>query len=429
MNFELKRKLIYFTLGNNVDYIKLADLCIKSLYKNKYDGDFLFITDLKNEVLSSIHFNKEPYFLDIDKSDLLGSSANKLKLYKFDKINEFDKIVFSDLDILWTDNPNTIFDIINDDKFYMSNEAELMNKEYWGGNLLNEYEKNDIVKNNIFGVNAGIFAFNKNMIKHLEYIDLFLYENKFLVNICLEQPFLNVYLYRMDIYNTILNDYVSHNGYHLNEFNGSVLHFAGGPGNFSFKYDKMLDFYNKNLLNDMKIFETRNDFIKNLDKNLIVCEIGVFKGEFSKIINDSILPKELHLVDPFDGMMCSGDKDGNNIVWVNLTEEMENIKNIFSLNSNVFIHKGFSHDVLKNFEDNYFDVIYIDGDHTYNGVKIDLNLSLKKVKLGGLICGHDYSNIMFPDIVKAVDEFCVENVLKINYITKDGCPTFGIVKK
>lgn len=179
----------------------------------------------------------------------------------------------------------------------------------------------------------------------------------------------------------------------------------------------------------MNIFETRNDFIKTLNKELIICEIGVFKGEFSKFIFDEVSPKELHLIDIFEGMMCSGDKDGNNIVWVDLSNEIENIKNTFLNNKNVFIHKGFSYDILKNFNDNYFDMIYIDGDHTYNGVKTDLNMSLNKVKIGGLVCGHDYSQTKFPEVVRAVNEFCFENNLEINYITEDGCPTFGIIKK
>jgi hypothetical protein len=179
----------------------------------------------------------------------------------------------------------------------------------------------------------------------------------------------------------------------------------------------------------MKIFETRNDFIKTLNNGLVICEIGVFKGEFSKFIFNQINPKELHLIDIFEGIMCSGDKDGNNIVWVDLNNEMENIKNYFLNNKNVLIHKGLSYDLLKNFDDEYFDMIYIDGDHTYNGVKTDLNICLNKVKMGGLICGHDYSQMQFPEVVMAVNEFCFKNKLKIDYITKDGCPTFGIIKK
>lgn len=239
-------KLIYFTLGHNINYIKLAKLCIESLYKNEYDGDFLFITDLKDEMLKSIDFKREPFFLDIEKSDLLGSSANKLKIYKFAEIEKYDKIIFSDLDILWVSNPNTIFNIINEDKFFMSNENALMSDEYWGGRILDDSEKNNIIQNRINGVNAGIFAFNRNMVHHLHQVDVFLSENNNLVNICLEQPFLNVYLFRNEIYNTKLNDYVTHNGYHLDKYDGVAIHFAGGPGNFQIKHDKMINFYNKN---------------------------------------------------------------------------------------------------------------------------------------------------------------------------------------
>lgn len=179
----------------------------------------------------------------------------------------------------------------------------------------------------------------------------------------------------------------------------------------------------------MKILENRNDLLNTMDKNLVVCEIGVFKGDFSKIMLDILSPKELHLIDTFNGMMCSGDKDGNDITWTNLDEEYLNVTNMFSNNDNVYIHKGFSTDILNGFENNYFDMIYIDGDHSYEGVKSDLKLSFSKVKDGGLICGHDYISSKFEDVVRAVDEFCDDHNLEIKYLTKDGCPSFCIIKK
>ena len=164
------RKLIYFTLGNNIRYINLAKLCINSLYRANYDGHFLFITDLKNEILNNIHFEKEPYFMDVNGSDLLMSSANKLKIYNFDKINEFDKIIFSDLDILWLRSPDIIFDLLIDDKIYMSNEEPLMLEEHWGGKIFEHHEKLSIIEKKIKGLNAGLFAFNKNCVFHFEKI-------------------------------------------------------------------------------------------------------------------------------------------------------------------------------------------------------------------------------------------------------------------
>jgi glycosyltransferase involved in cell wall biosynthesis len=59
---------------------------------------------------------------------------------------------------------------------------------------------------------------------------------------------------------------------------------------------------------------------------------------------------------------------------------------------------------------------------------MDLYVSFEKTKVGGLICGHDYSIQHFPDVVKAVDEFCLDKNLKIEFISNDGCPTYSIRK-
>ena len=179
----------------------------------------------------------------------------------------------------------------------------------------------------------------------------------------------------------------------------------------------------------MIYLETRNDLIKTFEKDLVICEIGVFKGEFSEYILENIIPKELHLIDIFDGQMCSGDKDGNNIVWIDLNNQYEILKNKYRDFDNVHIHKGNSVDILKKFEDEYFDIIYIDGDHSYEGVTKDLELSRNKIKNAGYICGHDYTIDKFPGVVRAVNEFVDKYGLEIQSITGDGCPSFCIQNK
>jgi hypothetical protein len=176
----------------------------------------------------------------------------------------------------------------------------------------------------------------------------------------------------------------------------------------------------------MKIVNNRNDLLNFFEQNLIIAEIGVFKGEFSKVILEKLNPKELHLIDLFNGQMCSGDKDGNNVVWTNLGDEYLKLQAIYKNNKSVFLHQGFSQNILSNFNDRYFDLIYIDGDHSYEGVKRDLEISFNKIKKGGYICGHDYSKGMFPSVVNAVDEFCKDKSLEIKYLTEDGCPTYCI---
>jgi hypothetical protein len=240
------RKLIYFTISNNPEYINLLKICLESLYYQKYDGDVLFITNLQELLLNSLEFEKKPLFLTIETSGLLESSANKLKIYKYPNLKDYDKIIFCDADIVWTSSPDNIFNNINEDFFYVSNENSLMSEEWWGGKILTTEEKLIIEKKQIKGINAGIFGFNSKLVNHLEKIETFLLQNKQLVNICLEQPFFNVYLFRNNLYKTDLSNMVSHNGYNLKEYNGSALHFAGGPGNYSNKFSKMKEFKYKN---------------------------------------------------------------------------------------------------------------------------------------------------------------------------------------
>lgn len=52
-----------------------------------------------------------------------------------------------------------------------------------------------------------------------------------------------------------------------------------------------------------------------------------------------------------------------------------------------------------------YDVVYIDADHSYEGVKADIEAYAKLVSSGGYLCGHDHHE-GFPGVIRAVREFC-----------------------
>ena len=145
-----------------------------------------------------------------------------------------------------------------------------------------------------------------------------------------------------------------------------------------------------------KIFfirDKRKRLLELMPKRSICAEIGVWEGDFSKLIIEIITPKRLHLIDPwkfqvkygkrwYGGAKAKNQKDMNKIFL--------GVENKFNDLKNVNIHRNFSHIVVKDFPDDYFDWIYIDGNHYYDFIRKDLELYFPKVKKGGYITGDDY---------------------------------------
>ncbi|MRS01652.1 glycosyltransferase [bacterium] len=68
------------------------------------------------------------------------------------------------------------------------------------------------------------------------------------------------------------------------------------------------------------------------------------------------------------------------------------------------------------FLDESSDLIFINGDHSYEGCKADLQGWYPKLKPGGTLLGHDYSESTFPGVVKAANEFVHGHGLNTSFI-------------
>ena len=85
------------------------------------------------------------------------------------------------------------------------------------------------------------------------------------------------------------------------------------------------------------------------------------------------------------------------------------------------IHRENSDIVLECFADGYFDWIDIGGNHLYEYVARDLQLSFEKTRTGGLITGDDYVEVGWwkGGVKKAVDEF--KRHPRVRLIAIDNC--------
>lgn len=82
---------------------------------------------------------------------------------------------------------------------------------------------------------------------------------------------------------------------------------------------------------------------------------------------------------------------------------INNLKPVIHMIGACHEHRN-SWDVGKDYSDASLDFAFLDGDHSYEGLKKDIEAWLPKVKKGGIIAGHDFSYNQYPGIIRAVQE-------------------------
>jgi hypothetical protein len=146
------------------------------------------------------------------------------------------------------------------------------------------------------------------------------------------------------------------------------------------------------LLEGCRVYSDRKLLLKTMPVGGVVAEVGVDKGEFSRYIIDTLRPSKLHLFDIAPERV-----------------DPANLADALSSGLAAF-HVGDSSSNLAAFADEHFDLIYIDGDHSYGGVQKDILAAEAKVKPGGLMVLNDYSawspaSMSKCGVAKAANEF------------------------
>ena len=142
-------------------------------------------------------------------------------------------------------------------------------------------------------------------------------------------------------------------------------------------------------------------------------EIGVSGGHTYRHILDTCKKlKEWHGVDiwePSEGY----EVRPNGVEWDHEGNYKKVVKIAEQYKDKAFIHRMTSEEASKEVEDESIDIVFIDADHSYEGVKNDIIYWAPKVKSGGVICGHDYGLDRFPGVKKAVLEFFDEELIQV----------------
>lgn len=130
-------------------------------------------------------------------------------------------------------------------------------------------------------------------------------------------------------------------------------------------------------------------------KKLVGVEIGVFFGENSKSLLNNLDIKTLYLIDPYDeGLVGIEEKTAPAYI-------KEGAKRLLGSGDKVRWIGKTSAEAAADIP-NKLDFVYIDGDHTYEGVAKDLSLYWPKVKKNGILAGHDFDN---KHVAQAVNDY------------------------
>jgi hypothetical protein len=104
--------------------------------------------------------------------------------------------------------------------------------------------------------------------------------------------------------------------------------------------------------------------------NGVIAEVGVQDGIHAFELMNDLRPSTLYLIDVMKN-------------WDKAKEKLKDFQNIS------FISKP-SIEASQDFPDNFFDLVYVDAEHSYDAVRQDIGTWMPKVKEWGIIAGHDW---------------------------------------
>lgn len=149
-------------------------------------------------------------------------------------------------------------------------------------------------------------------------------------------------------------------------------------------------------LKNCQIVANRDKLVQQMPHGGHIAEVGVLAGNFSQVLLDQCSPTKLHLID--------------------LDLHSHQIQKRFAdkvQSGTIVLHEERSWRALRKFPDQYFDFIYIDADHSYEGVKKDIMVAKEKIRHDGFLVFNDYTywspvECMPYGVMHAVNELCLK---------------------
>lgn len=146
----------------------------------------------------------------------------------------------------------------------------------------------------------------------------------------------------------------------------------------------------------------------------IGAEIGVYKGENARVLLDANPNLKLICVDPWFGELKQSR-------YLTAMKRLEGC--------NIEVKRMISVEAAKEIADASLDFVYIDASHLFDDIMTDLITWVRKVRVGGIVSGHDYFHISKIGVMEAVNAYTHAHNITPWYITNDVHPSWFWVRK
>ncbi len=125
-----------------------------------------------------------------------------------------------------------------------------------------------------------------------------------------------------------------------------------------------------------------------LPPDSVGCELGVARGDHAEDLLRNAKPRELHLVDNWSWPKNLDAAAAT--AWINARFAAEIAA------GQVHVHPVSFAEYFASIPDRSLDWVYVDGAHNYADVSRDVWQAWSKIRVGGILCGHDFA--IRPDV-------------------------------
>ncbi|NQW11316.1 MAG: class I SAM-dependent methyltransferase [Alphaproteobacteria bacterium] len=183
------------------------------------------------------------------------------------------------------------------------------------------------------------------------------------------------------------------------------------------------------------------EVLNHLPKNEIIAELGVKTGRNARRMFEVLDPKMMHLVDPwakdFDVGYAARHTPEERDYFVEYFNRMTKWSKSEEAGGKINVIRDYAIEASVDFEDKYFDFVYVDTLDTYDGYFGDLCAYAPKMKDDGILSGDDYYDLCFavnkkkvrdpkmyePEgslvMINAANDFCDKCGWEILFITDE----------